>query len=109
MIQIEIELLIYKNLFVLIRKTNVFVVKQVGRYICKRCLNYYTNRDVLKNHMQKCCLQEITSMMLSNESHLYWKKHFHKNPFYFRIIADFEADHEIDGSNMGNKTNNFCN
>ena len=32
------------------------------------------------------------------------KKHFHKNPLYFRIIADFEAVNEIDGSNIGNKT-----
>ena len=31
-------------------------------------------------------------------------KHFHKNPLYFRIIADFEADNEYDGSNVGNKT-----
>ena len=35
------------------------------------------------------------------------KKHFHKNPLYFRIFADFEADNEIDGSNIGNKTTNF--
>ena len=35
------------------------------------------------------------------------KKHFHENPFYFRIIADFEADNEIDGSNIGNKTTNI--
>ena len=35
------------------------------------------------------------------------KKHFQKNPIYFRIIADFEADNEIDGSNIGNKTTNI--
>ena len=35
------------------------------------------------------------------------KKHFHKTPFYFRIIADFEADNENDGSNIGNKTSNI--
>ena len=28
------------------------------------------------------------------------------NPLYFRIIADFEADNEIDNSNIGNKTTN---
>ena len=37
----------------------------------------------------------------------FWKKHFHKNPLCFRIIADFEADNEIDGSNIGNKTTNI--
>ena len=39
--------------------------------------------------------------------HLYWQKHFHKNQLYFRIIADFEADNEIDGSSLGNKTTNI--
>ena len=35
------------------------------------------------------------------------KKHFHKNPLYFRIYADFEADNEIDNSSIGNKTTNI--
>ena len=35
------------------------------------------------------------------------KNHFHKNPLYFRIIADFEADNEIDGSDIGKKTTNI--
>ena len=26
---------------------------------------------------------------------------------YFRIIADFEADNEVDGSSVGNKTTNI--
>ena len=32
------------------------------------------------------------------------KKHFHKNPLYFRIYADFEADNAKDNSIIGNKT-----
>ena len=35
------------------------------------------------------------------------KKHFHKDPVYFRIYADFEADNEIDISSIGNKTTNI--
>ena len=34
------------------------------------------------------------------------KKHFHKNPIYFRIYADFEADKEKDNTCIGNKTTN---
>ena len=34
------------------------------------------------------------------------KKHFHKNPLYFRIYADFEADNARDNSSIGNKTTN---
>ena len=36
-----------------------------------------------------------------------WKKHFHKNPLFFRIYAVFEADKEKDNSNVGNKTTNI--
>ena len=32
------------------------------------------------------------------------KKHFHKNPLYFRVYADVEADNEKDNSIIGNKT-----
>ena len=54
--------------------------------------------------------QEITSSIrTSNESHIYWKKYFHKIPLYFRIYADFECNNEIDNSNMGNKTTNIYN
>ena len=34
------------------------------------------------------------------------KKQFHKIPTIFRCIADFKADNEIDGSNVGDKTSN---
>ena len=43
----------------------------------------------------------ICTIRTSNESHLYWKKHFHKNTLCFRFIADFEADNEVDGSSLG--------
>ena len=46
-------------------------------------------------------------LLTSPESHLQWKKHFHKNPLYFRIYADFEADNEKDNSSIGNKTINI--
>ena len=49
--------------------------------------------------------QKITTIRTSDESHLYWKNHFHKNPFCFRIIADFEADNENDDSSVGKQTN----
>ena len=35
------------------------------------------------------------------------KKHCHKNPLCFRIIADFEANNEKDNSKIGNKTTNI--
>ena len=60
---------------------------------------------MLIKHKEKCeHKQEITTITTSDESHLYWKNHFHKNPLCLRIIADFEADNEIAKSNIGNKT-----
>ena len=35
------------------------------------------------------------------------KKHFHINPLYFRIYADFEADNEKDNSIIGDETTNI--
>ena len=61
---------------------------------------------MLMKHKQKCGEDNITTIKTSNESHLHWKKHFHKNPLNLRIYADFEADNEKDNSNIGNKTTN---
>ena len=40
-------------------------------------------------------------------SSLLEKKQFQKNPLYFTLIAEFEADNEIDNHNIGNKTFNI--
>ena len=62
---------------------------------------------MLKIHKPKCENNDITTIRSSSDSHLHWKKHFHKNPLCFRIYADFEADNEKDNSSMGNKTTNI--
>ena len=72
--------------------------------MCRQCLSSYTSENMLLIHKQKCGENDITTIKTSNESHLHWKKHFHKNPFYFRIYAYFEANNEKDNSIIGNKT-----
>ena len=62
---------------------------------------------MLMKHKEKCGDDNITVIRTSNESHLHWKKHFNKNPVYFGIYADFEADNEKDNSFIGNKTTNI--
>ena len=66
-----------------------------------------TSEKTLIKQKQKCGKDNITTIKTSNESHLHWKNHFHKNPLYFRISADFEADNEKNNSSIGNKTTNF--
>ena len=102
-----IDLAIYKNHYVLIKKLDVILGDQNKKYICRQCLSSYTSENMLMKHKQKCGADNITTIKTSNESHLHWKKHFHRNPLYFRIYADFEADNEKDNSIVGNKTTNI--
>ena len=67
-------------------------------------MNSYTSQKAIFKHKQQCGERDISSLSLSSESHIYSKNHFRKNPLYFRIYADFEADFEIDISSVGNKT-----
>ena len=58
-------------------------------------------------HKPKCENIDITTIRTSSEAHIYWKKHFHKNPLFFKIYADSEADNKIDSSSISNKTTNI--
>ena len=103
----NIEMLTYKNHYVLIKKFNVFLDNDNCTYNCRSRLNSYTCQNILIKHKEKCeQKQEITTIRTSDESHLHWKKYFHKSPIYIRIIADFEADKGIDNTNISNKTFN---
>ena len=70
-------------------------------------MNSYTCEHALTNHKEKRGDDNICATRISSESHLYWNKYFHRNPIYFRIFAEFEADNETDGSSEGNKTTNI--
>ena len=102
-----IDLAIYKNHYVLIKKLDVFLGDHNKKFICRRCLSSYTSENMLMKHKQKCGDDNITTIKTSNEPYLLWKKHFHKNPIYFRIYADIEADNEKDNSIIGDKTTNI--
>ena len=104
-----VDLLIYKNHYALNKKFNVFLGDHHKNIICRRCLNSYTSENMLKIQKPKCENNDISTIRTSPDSHLHWKKHFHKNPLYFRIYADFEADNEKDNSSRGNKTTNIYN
>ena len=102
-----IDLAIYKNHHALIKKLDVSLGDHNRKFICRMCLCSYTSENMLMLHETKCENNDITTIRASNESHLNWKKHFHKNPLYFRIYADFEADNEKDNSSIGNKATNI--
>ena len=102
-----IDLAIYKNHYVLIKKLDVFLEDHNKKYICRRCLSSCTSENMLNKQTPNCENNDITIIKTSNESQLHWKNHFHKKPLYFRIYADFGADNEKDNSIIGNKTTNI--
>ena len=102
-----IDLAIYKNHYVLIKKLDVFVGDHNKKYICRQCLSSYTSENMLIKHKQNCGEDNITTIKTSNESHLHWKKIFIKIHYIFRIYADFEANNEKDNSSIGDKTTNI--
>ena len=87
-----IDLAIYKNHYILNKKLDVFSGDHYKNFICRQCLSSYTGENKLLKYKQKCGEDNITTIRTSNESHLHWKKLFHKNTLHFRIYADFEAD-----------------
>ena len=78
-------------------------------FICRRCLNSYTRENMLTSHKPKCENINITAIRTSPESHLHWNNHFQKNPKFFRVYADFEADNDKKDNVIGNKTTNIYN
>ena len=99
-----IDLAIYKNHYILIKNVDVFLGAHNKKFICRQCFSSYTSEIMLMKHKQKCGEDNITTLKTSNGSHLLWKYHFHKNPFSFKIYADFEADKEKDNSSVENRT-----
>ena len=99
-----IDLAIYKKHYVLIKQLDVFSGDHNKKFNYRQYLSSSTCENKLMKHKEKCRVNIITTVKNSNESHPKWKIHFHKNPLYFRIYADFEADNERDNSIIGNKT-----
>ena len=82
-----LDLANYRNHYILIKKLDVFLGDQSKKIICRRCLSSYTSENMLMKHKEKCRDDNIATIRSSNESHLHWKKHFHKNPHYFKDIC----------------------
>ena len=61
------DLLVYKNHYVFIEYLNVFLGKQSCRYICKRCLNSYTNENLIIKHKQQNIHKKLTCTRTSLE------------------------------------------
>ena len=66
-----VDLLFYKNHKVPNKKSHKFLGNRICNDDFRRCLNSYTSQKVLIKHEQQCGEQDVTSLGLSNETHLY--------------------------------------
>ena len=80
-----IDLAIYKNHYILIKKLDVFLGDQNKKFICRQCLSSYRSENMLMKQKEKCAEDNIATIKTSNESHLHWKKNF-----FIRILYIFE-------------------
>ena len=76
------DLFFYKNHSALNKKLNVILGEHHKTFMCRTCLNAYTSENMLMLHKPKCENNDITTIRTSSESHIQWKKHFRKNPFF---------------------------
>ena len=103
----KIDLLIYKNHYVLIKKLHTFIGNSKCKFICRSCLSCFEHEHVLMKHKDRCEQQDFTAIKLPLDKQLNWKKHYQKIPLYFRIYADFECNNSPVESNVGLHTTNI--
>ena len=65
-----VDLSIYKNHYVFLKKLQVFLGNNNKSFICRRCLIFYTNEKLLIMHKPKCENDDITTISTSEEPHL---------------------------------------
>ena len=105
-----IDLILYKNHYILLKKLHVFIGKHDNSYVCRNCLSSYSVQSELITHKKLCGNKNKSVYVPTKETHLKWNKYYQKMPIYSIIIADFEARNEpiINQDNVISKTIDVC-
>ena len=86
----DIDLLLYDNHYILIKKLHSFIGNHNSNWVCRRCFNSFTTEETLRKHNRLC--GDIEECIIKfPEGQLHFNKYFHKVPLPFRIYADFEC------------------
>ena len=72
-----VNLILYKNHYVLIKKLIEFLGIHNKNFVCGRCLEFFTIENMLILNEPKCEKYNLTIISISSESHFHWKDHFH--------------------------------
>ena len=93
---------ILKKHYVLIRNVQLSLEKQDSKSIWGRYLISSTNEKTNEKQKQNCEPQ-MNSIKISNDTHTFWRREFHKVILSFRMCADSEDDNEIGKPIVGYK------
>ena len=101
------DLILYKNHYILLKKLHVFIGKHDNQYVCRNCLSSYSVQSELSTYSGN---KNKSVYITTKESHIKWDKYYQKKPVYSIIIADFEARNEpiITQDNVVCKTIDIC-
>ena len=105
-----IDLILYKNHYILPKKLLVFIGKHDNRYVCRNCLSSYTIQSEITTHKKTCGFKNKFVYIPCKETLVKWDKYCQKKSIYSIIIADFEAENEPinDQNKQGCKTIDIC-
>ena len=77
-------------------------------HICKKCLTYFTKKDLFEKHITYCSRNETVAVkMLTKNTILNFHNHFKKLPIPFVVYADFECFTKPINSGQPNPNNSF--
>ena len=86
-----IDLILYKNHYILLKKLHVFIGKHDNCFVCRNCLSSYSVQSELITHKKLCGNKNKSVYIPSKETHVKWNKYYQKMPIYSIIFADFES------------------
>ena len=92
--QFNLDLGIYKNHYVLIKKLHTFIKQSKTnsmQHVCRRCLTSFEREDTLQQHKELCDNQEATRIVFPSHDTLYFTKSYFKTNIPVRIYCDFEC------------------
>ena len=75
-----IDLILYKNHYILLKKLHVFIGKQDRRFECRNCLNSYTNQLELTTLKRLSGNNDKSLYLPCKENHVKWDKCYEKSP-----------------------------
>ena len=71
-----IDLILYKNHYILLKKLNVFIGKHDNSYVCRSCLSSYTVESKLITHEKLCANKDKSVYIPAKESYVKRNKYY---------------------------------